>query len=202
MTPQNFLRSGHPTFISVFQNIFIPSFQLLTAIPSPPPLSPMLQLKLEALMRRPKPPSPAQLAASRANGARSHGPITPEGKARSSQNSLKHGFAASAFAVVRLEGPEELDHLKTDLVSVYQPVNSQELFALERMALAHQGLLRVARLESGLFASCLNETLDPADGRPFIPMAKDLIGDLEIPRDQNRNHCLSEGFLKLARQSN
>src|ERR1700690_79334 len=154
-------------------------------------------------MRRTKRPlSPAQLAASRANGARSHGPITPQGKARSSQNSLKHGFAASAFAVVRLEGPEELDNLKADLVSVYQPVNSQELFALERMALAQQGILRVARLEAGLFTSCLNETLDPADGRPFIPMAKDLIGDLEIPRDQNRNSCLSEGFLKLAKQSN
>ena len=122
-------------------------------------------------MRHTKKSSPAQLAASRANGARSHGPVTPQGKARSSQNSLKHGFAASAFSVVRLEGPDELAHLRSDLVSVYQPVNSQELFALERMALAQQGILRVARLESGLLTSCLNETLDPADGRPFICMS-------------------------------
>src|SRR5580698_6613312 len=50
-----------------------------------------------------KPVSPKQLAANRANAAHSSGPKTPEGKARSAQNSTKHGFTASTFVVVRLE---------------------------------------------------------------------------------------------------
>jgi hypothetical protein len=82
-----------------------------------------------------RPVSPKQLAANRANAAKSTGPRTPEGKARSAQNARKHGFTASTFAVVRLEDLHEVAHLKDDLLAVYQPVNSQELFALERIAL-------------------------------------------------------------------
>jgi hypothetical protein len=155
------------------------------------------------MRRTKKPVSPEQLAANRANAAHSSGPRTPEGKARSAQNSLKHGFTASSFAVVRLEDLQEIAHLKFDLVSVYQPVNSQELFALERMALSQQAILRAARLESGLFTTSLNETLDTND-RPFTPMSIELAGDgdIEITRAQNRNYCLADGFLRLARQSN
>jgi hypothetical protein len=147
--------------------------------------------------------SPKQLAANRANAARSSGPKTPEGKARSAKNSLKHGFTAASFAVVRLEDLDEIAHLKADLIAVYQPVNSQELLALERMALAQQSMFRAARLESGLFTTCINETLD-ANDRPFTPMSKQLAGDgsLEVTRSQNRNYCLADGFLRLARQSN
>ncbi len=38
--------------------------------------------------------SPAKIAASRGNGKRSIGPTSPEGKAKSSRNSYKHGFFA------------------------------------------------------------------------------------------------------------
>src|ERR1017187_6061372 len=108
--------------------------------------------------RMPYPQHPAsqeQLAANRANAAKSTGPRTPQGKARSTQNARKHGFTASTFALVRLEDLQEVAHLKDDLMAVYQPVNSQELFAIERIALTQQALLRAARLESGLFTTCL-----------------------------------------------
>ena len=77
-----------------------------------------------------------QLAANRANAAQSTGPRSSEGKARSAQNARKHGFTASTFAVVRLEDLDEVARLRQDAIAVYQPVNSQELFAVERIALA------------------------------------------------------------------
>ena len=55
-----------------------------------------------------KPVSPKRLAANHANAARSTGPRSAEGKARSAQNSRKHGFTASIFAVVRLEELDEV----------------------------------------------------------------------------------------------
>ena len=148
-----------------------------------------------------RPVSARQLAANRANAALSTGPHTPEGKARSSRNARRHGFAASDFAVVRLEDLEAVARLKDDLVAVYQPVNSQELFAIERVALAQHALLRCARLESGLFTTCLNEALDRS-GNPIVPMTEDLVGDLEITRAQNRNYALAEGFRRIAREGN
>jgi hypothetical protein len=144
-----------------------------------------------------------QLAANRANAAKSTGPRTPEGKARSARNSCSHGFTASTFAVVRLEDLQEIAHLKSDLTAVYQPVNSQELFAIERMALTQQAMLRAARLESGLFTNCLDIALNH-NGTPMVPMSPDLAGDgdIEITRAQNRNYALAEGFHRMARQPN
>ena len=153
-------------------------------------------------MPRPrKPVSEKQLAANRANAARSTGPRTPQGKARSAQNARKHGFTASNFAVVRLEDLDAVAHLKADLVDLYRPVNSQELFAIERIALAQQALLRAAALETGLFTTCLNEAIDPR-GDPLVLMSQELTGDLEVTRAQNRQYCLAEGFHRLARQAN
>jgi hypothetical protein len=116
--------------------------------------------------RTQKPVSPAQLSANRANATHSAGPKSPDGKTRSSQNSFKHGFTASSFAVVRLEDLQE-----------------------------------IARLESGIFTTCLNETLDTNE-HPFTPMSQELAGDIEITRAQNRNYCLADGFLRIVRQSN
>jgi len=133
---------------------------------------------------KPKPVSGVQLAANRANAAQSGRPLghprSPEGKARSAQTARKHGFTASTFAVVRLEDVNEIGHLSDDAVAVYRPVNSQELFAVERIALAQQSMLRAARLESGIFTTCLNETVDERD-RPLVLMNEDMCaGDLEI----------------------
>lgn len=150
----------------------------------------------------PHPISDKQRAANRANAQHSTGPRTSDGKARSAQNARKHGFTASTFAVVRLEALDELAHLKADLIAVYQPVNSQELFAVERIALTQQTLLRGARLEAGLFTSALSLTL--CGEEPFITMPAELAGngDIEITRAQNRNFALGEGFHRLARKSN
>jgi hypothetical protein len=145
--------------------------------------------------------SPEQLAANRANAARSTGPRTPEGKARSSQNARKHGFTASTFAVVRLEDLNEVAHLREDLIETYRPVNSQELFAVERIALAQQSILRAARLESGFLSNCLGESFN-TNGQSRFPMSPKLTADIEICQAQNLNYLLGDGFYRLISQNN
>jgi hypothetical protein len=137
-----------------------------------------------------------QLEANRLNAQHSTGPQTPEGKARSAQNARQHGFTASTFTVVRLEDLQAVAHLKADLVAVYQPVNSQELIAIERIAIAQQCIFRAAALESGLFSTCLNLSIGD-ENHPAALLHPDLTSDLEVTRLQNRNICLAEGFQRM-----
>jgi hypothetical protein len=146
--------------------------------------------------------SPEQLAANRANAAKSSGPRSSEGKTRSAQNARKHGFAAAAYAVVRFEDAQEVANLKDDAVDFYQPVNSQEVFAVERIALTQLALLRAARLESGVFISCINQALNLTDDLALVEMDPNLSANIEVKREQNHNFLLAGGFQRIAAKSN
>jgi len=73
----------------------------------------------------------------------------------------QHSFTGADFSIPGVEDHQALDNLRADLIAVYQPVNSQELFAVERIALAQLSLLRAARLEAGIFSVMLGATADP-----------------------------------------
>ena len=94
--------------------------------------------------------SEKQLAANRANALKSTGPRTPEGLARSAQNARKHGFAAAHFVAPGFEDAGQFQDLLDDLNDFYQPINSQEQTAVERIALAQQQIFRAYRLEAGV----------------------------------------------------
>ena len=158
-----------------------------------------------------KPISEARLAANRANAQKSSGPKTPEGKLRSAANATRHGFAGNNFAVVRLENPDDIDKLKADLVATYQPVNNQEMWAIERLAIAQNSIFRSYRLESGIFTACLNESLDRRGDTVLITMTPDMVGPTEkftgiercdITRAQNRNYGLGAGFHRFVQKAN
>jgi hypothetical protein len=145
--------------------------------------------------------SPEQFAANRANAANSTGPRTPDGKARSSQNARKHGFAAAAYTVPRLEDVEEVAELRDRAVAFYKPANSQELFAIERIAITQQAMNRAARLEAGTFTTCLNDVLNLRE-RPLMEMDPDMYGGGEPGREQVKNYLLAEGFRRSVGKSN
>jgi hypothetical protein len=87
-----------------------------------------------------------QIEANRRNAKQSTGPTTPEGKAASSQNALRHGLRA-AKAVLRYEDPAPFLALCQDLQSEWQPQGPTEEFYVEQMAVSQWKLARAEKRE-------------------------------------------------------
>ena len=98
-----------------------------------------------------RPRSPAQIEAARRNGARSRGPVTAEGKAKSSRNALKHGLAALHHFVLEDEAPSELEELTARLMAECGPGSEIEARLVKRMAIAFWKSERAERIEVALF---------------------------------------------------
>ncbi len=71
-----------------------------------------------------------QTEAARKNGAQSRGPVTPEGKAISSANSLKHGLLAEAI-VITGEAVEHLAALSARFHAEFHPRTQTETHHVE-----------------------------------------------------------------------
>lgn len=97
------------------------------------------------------PRKPAQIEASRANGARSRGPVTDEGKANSARNAFKHGLTARSI-LLPTENPEHFEDLLHTLATVFLPASGVEWLALEEMAVALWKQRRIWTLEATTIA--------------------------------------------------
>jgi hypothetical protein len=86
---------------------------------------------------------------ARINGAKSHGPVTPEGKARSSANSRRHGLTASV--VLQAESDDDLQLLLADFMDQFHPQTAVETDLVEAMATARWRLRRLLAIETHLF---------------------------------------------------
>jgi hypothetical protein len=87
---------------------------------------------------------------ARINGAKSHGPVTPEGKARSSANSRRHGLA-SASILVDGESAEDFQLLRADFINQFHPQTAVETDLVDVMAIARWRLRRLLAIEAHLF---------------------------------------------------
>jgi hypothetical protein len=74
-----------------------------------------------------------RIAANRANGARSRGPVTPAGKKRSAANAITHGLLARVV-VLGGEDSHAFQALVSDLVANLRPTNTLELTAVQELA--------------------------------------------------------------------
>src|SRR5215471_19067305 len=95
--------------------------------------------------RKPMPISDARRAAARANGAKSHGPVTPEGKAKSALNAITHGLTASAI-VLTTESKEKYEALLAAYVEKCDPDGPIENDLAEEMVAAKWQQRRVAAM--------------------------------------------------------
>src|SRR5580698_7217808 len=87
-----------------------------------------------------------QQNASRANGSKSHGPVTPEGKLASSRNAITHGMLSSTI-VLKGESTDRFLGLLTDLFEEFQPQTPFEESLIENMAVARWRQLRIWGME-------------------------------------------------------
>jgi hypothetical protein len=105
-------------------------------------------------------PTPRQRAA-RANGRRSRGPKTPEGKARSAMNALRHGLRSEHAVVLESEDARAFVALGASLELDLAPVGAMEQALVERIAAALWRLRRAERLETMLLERALGDADDP-----------------------------------------
>ena len=123
---------------------------------------------LGAASRAAVPISNARAEAGRMNGARSRGPKTAAGKARSAQNALKHGLRAARHVVLPDEDATEFAALEAALVAELAPQDTLQALLVGRIARAAWRLERAERLEVDLFAERLRLAADGGVGLALI----------------------------------
>ncbi len=90
--------------------------------------------------------SQRRIDSSRANGAKSRGPVTPEGKRKSSQNARRHGFLARAV-VLEDERTPAFHDLLNDLVREHNAQTETQLNLIETMVMARWRIARLWAIE-------------------------------------------------------
>jgi hypothetical protein len=88
-----------------------------------------------------------QIEAARRNGRRSNGPVTAEGKARSSQNALKHGMY-SKVVVLQNESLELYGNLIDEYLAEYDPATRREHDLVLHIANCAWRLNRILTIET------------------------------------------------------
>ena len=151
------------------------------------------------------PRSPLQIAASRANGAKSRGPITaegkrasagnsarstgpvtPEGKARSSRNATRHGLLASSV-ILHGQSWDSFRALLLTLENELHPAPGIESIETEIMAVAHWRCLRLWRVEKAQFEAEMQKQRDATGGRDDASPTMDLARSFRTLADETRS---------------
>ena len=114
-------------------------------------------------------PSKLKSETARANGAKSRGPVTPEGRARSSQNAVRHGLTAQsanlppANVVLTTESREDFQSLLDSYLHQFAPQTGVETELVHAMAVARWRLRRTAAIETLLLNNEMLRLSDAID---------------------------------------
>jgi len=98
-------------------------------------------------------------ATSRANGAKSHGPTTADGRKKSSQNSLNHGFTSKKTILLKCENEGEFQIMLGDYTTTYQPGSPVEEDLVTEMVACRWRMQRLRVIETALMDSEMQREL-------------------------------------------
>ena len=97
-----------------------------------------------------------KIDSARANGAKSHGPVTEEGRKKSSMNALKHGLTARTVLFSN-DNHDEYNALLESYIQSLQPIDPVEMDLVVDMVNAKWQQRRVQKLETELFDREMDE---------------------------------------------
>src|SRR6185369_11888944 len=114
------------------------------------------------ILRIPRPRTNAQCAAARANGAKSHGPVTDEGKATAAMNALRHGLTAATL-VLTTEDKPEFDELFGSYIDEYEPATQTESDLVQEITVSKWLQRRCWALQTALLDVTMDRMEDEID---------------------------------------
>jgi hypothetical protein len=94
-------------------------------------------------------PTPAQYAANRLNAEKSHGPTTPQGRARSKMNALRHGLTARVV-VLPSEDMDAYNAFSKEIVDSLDPQTPVERQFAQTVADNQWRINRIRSIEDGM----------------------------------------------------
>jgi hypothetical protein len=114
-------------------------------------------------------PSRSRADIARENGAKSRGPVTPDGKRRSSQNATKHGLYSTS-ALIRGEDPAAREQMFMAFYNDVAPDGAVETELVHDLADAAWRKRRYRRIEAELIDEAFEhrDTTEPEPGEPSI----------------------------------
>jgi len=131
-----------------------------------------------------------QIEASRANGSKSHGAVTPEGKARIVNANLWTGVFTEA-TLLDWEHEEELDDLRDEYYSCHPPHSPEARCLLDQLILCEWQLRRLHNAETVLWHDLERE----GDEQGTDPVAHAVrAGDTRFARLQSRINATRRAF--------
>ncbi len=123
-----------------------------------------------------------QIAANRRNAAKSTGPRSAAGKARSSKNALRHGLTAQAL-VVPGENAADFESLLEAFRTSLQPADAVEEALVFQIAAGQWRLQRYLRTETGLLTDCMGQSAEYYQKwgyGPFPPASAEEVTTLQL----------------------
>jgi len=105
-----------------------------------------------------------KIDSARANGAKSHGPVTEEGRKKSSMNALKHGLTARTVLFSN-DNHDEYNVLLDSYIQSLQPIDPVEMDLVVDMVNAKWQQRRVQNFETQLFDQQMHEQKERLEER-------------------------------------